>query len=176
MYKLSYYSIIFYKYSILVLFYLFKFIQVLMIIIDIKIENKMRCFGDMINNSTDFIENKKISKKQWKDLISNHNIFKDNDKKLIKKINKSGGKATIRELVEFDESFSSSYNFPVVSLSKRIRKYLEQNGENFKENNINKSWWTVLFRKNIREKNHYYWIFHEELIEAINELENQNEL
>ncbi len=112
-----------------------------------------------------------ISQQQWVEMLGDREIFKEKDIKLVMEIFDMGGKATASELAKRNNKHDSSYNAPVVALSKRIQKYT--NCDIPKRENGNKRWWHIPFHGNYNDDGTFNWILRPELKEAINERYNQ---
>lgn len=114
-----------------------------------------------------------ISKEQWIEMLSNPDVFKEEDIKLIKKIYEMGGQATASELAEIENKHPSSYNAKVVALSKRIQSYtnctvpLRRDGK--------ERWWHVPFYGTYKDDGTFNWILRPELKDAIRELYSEIE-
>ena len=89
-------------------------------------------------------------------MLSNPDVFKEEDIKLIKKIYEMGGQATASELAEIENKHPSSYNAKVVALSKRIQSYtnctvpLRRDGK--------ERWWHVPFYGTYKDDGTFNWI------------------
>jgi MoxR-like ATPase len=109
-----------------------------------------------------------ISKEQWIEMLSNPQVFREEDRKLIITIYKMGGQATASELAELENKHPSSYNFKVVNLSKRIHRYTNCNVP--RRRNGKESWWHIPFLGRYRDDGTFSWILRPELKEAIREM------
>lgn len=112
-----------------------------------------------------------ISKQQWMEILVNPEIFKKEDIDLIIKIFDMGGQATASELAEKDNKHPSSYNAPVVALSKRIQKYTNCNIPKRRDNK--ERWWNIPFCGSYNDDGTFNWILRPELKEAISEKYNE---
>lgn len=109
-----------------------------------------------------------ISKEQWIEMLSNPQVFREEDRKLIITIYKMGGQVTASELAELENKHPSSYNFKVVNLSKRIHRYTNCNVP--RRRNGKESWWHIPFLGRYRDDGTFSWILRPELKEAIREM------
>jgi len=109
-----------------------------------------------------------ISKEQWLEMLSNADIFKEEDIELVMKIYKMGGQAAASELAEIDNKHPSSYNSGVVALAKRIQRYTSCIVP--KRRDGKEMWWHVPFYGTYKDNGTFNWILRPELKEAIREL------
>lgn len=114
-----------------------------------------------------------ISKKQWIEMLSDSDIFREEDIKLVTMIYEMGGQATASELAEIESKHPSSYNAKVVALSKRIQRYT--NCTVPKRMDGAERWWHVLFKGSYKDDGTFNWILRPELKEAIKEKYYENE-
>lgn len=117
-----------------------------------------------------------ISKTQWKEILLDSNIFKITDIELILRIyTHPNFMATASELAdEAGGLHPSSYNMPVVTLSKRICKSLNINPPKNKHGEYR--WWHVAFWAKRKSSGHFYWILRPELKDAIDDLIKENKI
>lgn len=124
---------------------------------------------DVIDNDSNgpFYDEIDITKKQWKEMLDDREIFKEGDIDLIRLIYENEGSATATELAVITGKHKSSFNLPVVSLAKRIADYtsctvpMRSNGK--------ERWWHVPFNGSYMDNGHFNWILRDELMEAFEE-------
>lgn len=117
-----------------------------------------------------------INKAQWKNLFLDPDIFKSTDTELILRIYQHPNyMATASELAdEAGGLHPSSYNMPVVTLSKRICKSV--NIEPPKNKHGEYRWWHVVFWSKRKDNGHFYWILRPELKDAIDEFIDEDKI
>lgn len=108
-----------------------------------------------------------ISKEQWIEMLSNPDVFREEDRKFVITMYKMGGQITASELAEFENKHPSSYNFKVVNLSKRIQRYTNCTVPRRRDGK--ERWWHVPFLGRYKEDRTFSWILRPELKEAIRE-------
>ena len=133
--------------------------------------------GELEEEEPEYSDPINISKQQWADMLVNPEIFREENTDLVIKIFDMGGKATASELAERDNKHYSSYNAPLVALSRRIQKYT--NCDVPKRKDGSEKWWHIPFHGNYNDDGTFNWILRPELKEAIsekyNELKNETE-
>ncbi|MGL5069564.1 MAG: HNH endonuclease [Sarcina sp.] len=127
-------------------------------------------------NEIEYNERIDINKEEWKSILQNEDItFEVNKELLIRIYNKEDYMATAKELTEEEGKYGSAYNSIVVAWSKRIINAVNIEPPKQKEDSAKKSYWHVIFL-GAREKGsgNFLWIIREELLEALEELLDQN--
>ena len=114
----------------------------------------------------DYITKIGITIGQWKELITNPDIFKPEDISLLKRFYMAENHATTcYDLGVQDGVDSSSYIFPVVALCKRVSVAL--NLEPILGDDGKQVWWRILFWGRYREDNRFEWKLRPKLAKAM---------
>ncbi|MGL4760835.1 MAG: hypothetical protein ACRCWG_05180 [Sarcina sp.] len=127
-------------------------------------------------NEIEYNEKVDINKEEWKSILQNEDItFEVNKELLIRIYNKEDCMATAKELTEEKGKYGSAYNSIVVAWSKRIINAVNIEPPKQKDDSTKNSYWHVMFL-GAKEKvsGNFLWIIREELLEALEELLEQN--
>lgn len=114
----------------------------------------------------DYVVKLGVTISQWKELLKNSQVFKEEDIELLKRIYLSDNHATTCYDLGIQDGVSpSSYIMPVVALAKRISAALSLPpivGENGKQ-----IWWRVPFWGQYREDGRFEWKLRPKLAKAL---------
>ncbi len=117
----------------------------------------------------DYVTEIGVTVKQWKALLEDSNVFKEEDITLLKRFYLSDNHATTcHDLSIQDGVKSSSYISPVVALARRISKALDLPpiiGDEGKP-----VWWRIPFWGSYREDTHFEWKLRPELAAAMEDV------
>ncbi|MDQ0481077.1 AAA family ATPase [Guptibacillus hwajinpoensis] len=110
----------------------------------------------------------KISKELWEQMLKNSSIFKESDLEYLETIYRLGGEATATQLAKSLNKHFSSFNKPVVDLSKRI---LDKTDVSVTKREDGKPrYWFVLFNGEYKDNSHFTWKLKPNLKEAMSHI------
>lgn len=114
----------------------------------------------------DYVSKINITISQWKDLLRDPEVFKENDIELLKRFYRSDNHAaTCYDLGVQDGVSPSTYIKPVVALARRVQDKMSLPpvlGTDGKE-----TWWRILFWGQYREDGHFEWKVRPKLAKAM---------
>ncbi|HKL44579.1 MAG TPA: AAA family ATPase, partial [Candidatus Absconditabacterales bacterium] len=122
---------------------------------------------DYLEDSSKYTFDIDVTYEDWKKLINQDDIFRDNDMDMIITMINAGGSCTGKELGIIYNKSHASFNSSVGGLGQRIKNNIDI--EVSKRDNGTNRWWSVLFNGEYTNDNYFRWEVRPELEEAVRE-------